>query len=139
MTINADLTIFNLYIDSETKREVMIPTEITGVSWYDTRSQPNGGNRPGSASFVIRIPYTAEIQDGRTYVSETDYAELADSEKSGYWTIQKGSYVVKGTGIEATTFDQLREAEEDFVTVTEYADNTVRGTDRIKHWRIGGM
>lgn len=33
---------------------------------------------------------------------------------------------------------KLRQHDEDFVTVTEYADNTIRGTDRTKHWRIGG-
>ena len=33
---------------------------------------------------------------------------------------------------------KLRQHDEDFVTVTEYADNTIRGTGRTKHWSIGG-
>ena len=27
---------------------------------------------------------------------------------------------------------------DDFFVVTEYADNTIRGTERTKHWRVGG-
>ena len=47
----------------------------------------------------------------------------------------------KGLKLSKETIEELAKLsqhDEDFVTVTEYADNTIRGTDRTKHWRIGG-
>ena len=37
MITNADITIFNKAI-GENRREVFIPTTISGVSWYDVHS-----------------------------------------------------------------------------------------------------
>lgn len=91
-------------------------------------------------------------------ISEEKYKKLSDEEAERYWTIQKGAYIVRGQYVVAgqwlfDTFSfrqgiilkdtieelaKLRQHDEDFVTVTEYADNTIRGTDRTKHWRIGG-
>ena len=54
---------------------------------------------------------------------------------------QKAKYEIiydMGTELYIEELAKLRQHDEDFVTVTEYADNTIRGTDRTKHWRIGG-
>ena len=124
---NSDVTIFNLRIGSD-RREKLCATRIMGVSWYGAKGEA---------------------------VSDTD---RKDEEAERYWTIQKGAYIVRGQYVMAgqwlfDTFSfrqgiilketieelaKLRQHDEDFVTVTEYADNTIRGTDRTKHWRIGG-
>lgn len=84
--------------------------------------------------------------------------KLSDEEAERHWTIQKNAYIVRGqlevagqwvfdtfsfqhgVILKETIEDlaKLRQHDEDFVTITEYADNTLRGTDRTKHWRIGG-
>lgn len=117
----------------------------------------NDRNR-NQAMAVIRIPATATVEAGKQYISEEKYKKLSDEEAERYWTIQKGAYIVRGQYVVAgqwlfDTFSfrqgiilketieelaKLRQHDEDFVTVTEYADNTIRGTDRTKHWRIGG-
>ena len=107
-----------------------------------------------SAREVKRIQPT--LQKVLSY--EEEYKKLSDEEAERYWTIQKNAYIMQGEYVTAEqwqfdTFSfrsgvilkeaiedlaKLRKYDESFITITEYADNTVRGTDRTKHWRIGG-
>ena len=69
MITNADITIFNKAI-GENRREVFIPTTISGVSWYDVHSvevskQQGMAPRDRAAKFIVRIPLDAKVQDGR--------------------------------------------------------------------------
>lgn len=138
MTINSDVTIFNLRI-GEDRREKFAATRILGVSWYGTKGQAvSGTDRKATAQYVIRIPHTAIVEGGKKYIGEEEYRNLSDEDAEKYWTIQKGAYIVRGQYEELTDLAKLRQCNEDFVTITEFADNTVRGTDATKHWRIGG-
>lgn len=158
MTINSDVTIFNLRIGAD-RREKFYATRILGVSWYGSKGQVVSDTvRKGIAQCVIRIPYTAIVEGGKQYISEEEYKKLSDEEAERYWTIQKNAYIVRGQleVADQWVFDtfsfqhrvilketiedlaKLRQHDEDFVTITEYADNTLRGTDRTKHWRVGG-
>lgn len=157
MMTNSDVTIFNLRIGAD-RREKLCATRILGVSWYGTKGETVlDTDRKDKAKCVIRIPATATVEAGKQYISEEKYKKLSDEEAERYWTIQKGAYIVRGQYVAAgqwlfDTFSfrqgiilkdtieelaKLRQHDEDFVTVTEYADNTIRGTDRTKHWRIG--
>ena len=158
MIVNADMTIFNRVVGAD-RREIFIPTVISGVCWYDVRSiitEDQGRDR--AAKFIIRIPITAKIQGQRRYIPEARYKLLPQESLSEFWTIQLNSYVVKDLYVptngwlwdpfdfrssviveaDVTDVNSLREANEDFGTIVEYADNTVRGSDAVKHWRIGG-
>ena len=137
MTINSDVTIFNLRIGAD-RREKFYATRILGVSWYGSKGQVVSDTvRKGTAQCVIRIPYTAIVEGGKQYISEEEYKKLSDEDAERYWTIQKNAYIVRGQ-LEVEDLAKLRQHDEDFVTITEYADNTLRGTDRTKHWRVGG-
>lgn len=130
-----------------------------GVSWYEQRERRYRTQTVRiRQKCVIRIPATATVEAGKQYISEEKYKKLSDEEAERYWTIQKGAYIVRGQYVVAgqwlfDTFSfrqgiilketieelaKLRQHDEDFVTVTEYADNTIRGTNRTKHWRIWG-
>lgn len=158
MTINSDVTIFNLRVGSD-RREKFYATRILGVSWYGSKGQSvSDTDRKGTAQCTIRIPVTATVEGGKQYISEEKYKKLSDEEAERYWTIQKNAYIMRGEYVVAgqwlfDTFSfrngvilkeaiedlaKLRQHDEDFLTITEYADNTIRGTDRTKHWRIGG-
>lgn len=139
MITNADITIFNK-ATGENRREVFIPTAISGVSWYDAHSvevskQQGMAPRDRAAKFIVRIPLDAKVQDGRTYLPEEQYKLLNEKERLRFWTIQLNSYIAKGTHADIGDLKQLTCS---VGTVVEYADNTVRGSDRVKHWRIGG-
>ncbi len=158
MTTNSDVTIFNLRIGAD-RREKFYATRILGASWYGSKGQSvSDTDRKGTAQYTIRIPVTATVEGGKQYISEEKYKKLSDEEAERYWTIQKNAYIMRGEYVVAgqwlfDTFSfrsgvilkeaiedlaKLRKHDEDFITITEYADNTIRGTDRTKHWRIGG-
>lgn len=140
MIATDDVTIFNLRVGAD-RREKFYATRILGVSWYGTKGQSvSDTNRKEKAQCVIRIPVTATVEDGKQYISEEKYKKLSDEEAERYWTIQKNAYIVRGAILKEDIEDlaKLRKYDESFITITEYADNTLRGTDRTKHWRIGG-
>lgn len=137
MTINSDVTIFNLRIGAD-RREKFYATRILGVSWYESKGQVASDTvRKGTAQCVIRIPYTAIVEGGKQYISEEEYKKLSDEDVEKYWTIQKNAYIMRGT-YEGEIPDNPLKSVENLVTITEFADNTIRGTNRTKHWRLGG-
>lgn len=137
MTINSDVTIFNLRIGAD-RREKFYATRILGVSWYESKGQVVSDTvRKGTAQCMIRIPYTAIVEGGKQYISEEEYKKLSDEDVEKYWTIQKNAYIMRGT-YEGEIPDNPLKNVENLVTITEFADNTIRGTNRTKHWRLGG-
>lgn len=159
MITNQDITVFNLRVDKESRREVFIPTNISGVSFVDLRASSGTSERTENSRFKIRIPIHANFQDGRTYVPEQKYKLMDDEEARKHWTLQKGCYIVAGmaffmsdwkfddfdfskcviTASRILDFLELIGYNHDIVNVTEYADNTTRGSDDVKHWRVGGQ
>lgn len=137
MTINSDVTIFNIRIGAD-RREKFYATRIMGVSWYGTKEETVSDTaRKDKAKCVIRIPATATVEAGKQYISEEKYKKLSDEDVEKYWTIQKNAYIMRGT-YEGEIPDNPLKSIENLVTITEFADNTIRGTNRTKHWRIGG-
>ena len=137
MTINSDVTIFNIRIGAD-RREKFYATRIMGVSWYGTKEETvSDTDRKDKAKCVIRIPATATVEAGKQYISEEKYKKLSDEDVEKYWTIQKNAYIMRGT-YEGKIPDNPLKSIENLVTITEFADNTIRGTNRTKHWRIGG-
>ena len=137
MTINSDVTIFNIRIGAD-RREKFYATIIMGVSWYGTKEETvSDTDRKDKAKCVIRIPATATVEAGKQYISEEKYKKLSDEDVEKYWTIQKNAYIMRGT-YEGEIPDNPLKSIENLVTITEFADNTIRRTNRTKHWRIGG-
>lgn len=144
MTLQTAVTIFNARVGSD-RREVFYPTVLDGASYQaaKTTSSSQGVHTEG-LSYRLRIPADATVQDGRTYVSETVFRSLSDAEALQHWTLQAGDCIIPGEYPEAKPMS-LRELSElatqagaDLIHVKEYADNTLRGSDAVKHWRIGG-
>lgn len=153
MITNADITIFNVRYDKEKRLEFFVPTKISKVSFHGAMSTGgDAGEREEKLTYRIRIPFDAGISDDRAYTPAEIYRSMTDDEAKKYWTIQKGCYILLGAfpdlGEEAgggvVNLDQIRdmqrlqEYQDKIIVVTEYADNTIRGSDTVKHWRIGG-
>ncbi len=143
MMCNADIIIFNKAVGAD-RREIFLPTVIRNVCWYGSNALDGSG--AATASYKVRIPYQAEVDGRKRYVPEREYARVGGAEKKKLWTLQKNSYAMvfqKGVIGTRNEFDpgevlDLSKRFDDFFTVTEYADNTIRGTDFTKHWRVGG-
>lgn len=145
MYVNVAITIFNKHLSSD-RREVYLPTNISGASYLEAKSSGHStdGSHAESLSYKLRIPLGATVQSGRNYVDELTYEAMTTDEAAEFWTIQKGDILLAcetaltGSMDEAAVKQLAASLHEDIITVKEYADNTVRGSAAVKHWRIGG-
>ena len=77
-------------------------------------------------------------------MNEKAFKAMKEEEARQHWTLQKGDIIlatetVLEDPLNETEVRQLAaEAQVDVITVKEYADNTIRGSAAVKHWRIGG-
>lgn len=137
MITNALITIFNR--KRRGRESVLIPTVISDATWFYGRRSSAGQYSEGQGSFMVRIPYGADTS-GKTYVEPWEWKDLTDEQASECWTIQMDDIVVRGE-MSGTVTDQtdITSATEDCFVVNEFANNTIRGSDLVKHWRIGGV
>lgn len=137
MITNAAITIYNRRRSGRESK--LIPTVISEASWFYGRRAVRGQFIDSDDSYQVRIPYGADTS-GKTYVNPAQYAEMADEEAAGYWTIQIDDIVLKGRYSSVVTDErELRELTDDLFVVNTFADNTIRGSNAVKHWRIGGL
>lgn len=145
MDVQTVVTVFNARAGSD-RCEVFMSTVISGASYQEVRGASSSkGVHSESLSFKLRIPIDAKVQDDRSYVGETAYKALSDGDVKKHWTLRKGDYVIVGAyeGSEALSQQELDAIAKgmckELIRISEYADNTIRGTDAVKHWRIGGV
>jgi len=138
-----DITLFNARYNANTRTDVYIPTGIRGASYYESEGvSANDGVWTNQSIYKLRVPLIgSEIR--KEYLPERKYRKVENTD--GYWTIRKGDFILltllDGEKEEYTAKEIAKISEElglKLITVTEYADNTVRGSDIVKHWRIGG-
>lgn len=151
-----DIILLNKRLDRASRRDVYIATQISGVSIYDNRqSSKDGGFHSETENFKIRIPISAEVQGGREYLPETHYDTSGDEEIEGKWTLHNEDLIIVcastfgdvNTSVfetDAVTTDQAEAMaklvgfQKELIHIVDYSDNTLRGSDAVKHWRIGG-
>lgn len=140
MISNADITLFNKRYDSETRQDKFLPTVIKGVSLYISKgSTGDFQNRSGKATYKVRIPINADT-GGKQYIDQVGYKALTDEEVSGFWTLQPDCIIVPAIADEAEdiSITELTSKYGSVITVTDFSDNTTRGVEPMKHWRVGG-
>ena len=145
MYVQVTITVFNKRLSVD-RREVYFPTCISGASYFESKSSGHStdGAHTESLTYKLRIPITAKTQGGRTYLNEKAFKAMKEEEARQHWTLQKGDIIlatetVLEDPLNETEVRQLAaEAQVDVITVKEYADNTIRGSAAVKHWRIGG-
>ena len=139
----ADITLFNARYDANTRTEVFTPIRIKGASYYESEGvSANDGVWTNQSIYKLRVPLIGS-EIGKEYLPERKYRKAESAER--YWTIRKGDFILLAlldNEKENYTGKEIAEISEELglklITVTEYADNTVRGSDIVKHWRIGG-
>lgn len=145
MTVQTPITLFNKRL-SDDRREIYFPTCIIAASFFDVirSTHSTEGVHSENLNFKLRIPVESVFQDDRTYVNEIAYKQLTAEAAAEHWTIQKGD-ILLACALDLT--DSVDEAEikrlalanhARVITITEYADNTIRGSRAVQHWRIGG-
>lgn len=138
MITNTPITIFNRRLDDQ-QQEILVPTVIRDASWFYGRRSAGGQYADNEDSYSVRIPFNADTS-GKVYIEPWLWKDLEDKDASGYWTIQKDDIVVRGemTGNQ-TDQTAITSLTDDCFVVNSLANNTIRGSDAVKHWRIGGV
>lgn len=136
MRINADITIFNKYIDASTRTEKFQRSQILAVAWESRKAsnvRATGGQMYADQATVY-IPFG----NGTNYLDYVVWKAL--TVKTGKWTLAVGDIVVKGlvadeiqTGF---TMTNLKAKYADVLTITS-VDTMDSGSLNMRHWRIG--
>ena len=152
-----NVILLNKRIDRQNRRDAFIPTQIAGVSVYSYRHSSNDGGFVSEIDkYKIRIPVSAKVQGSRSYVPSGTYDIMDDEEACRKWTLHNGDLIILYDGefadVDTPVFDGTSLSMEDveilaansglekaIIHINEYADNTVRGSDRVRHWRIEGV
>lgn len=144
MNVNADITLFNKFFDKDNRQDVFLPTVIKGVSLYMTKGSTGDSKyRESTASYKIRIPIDADMGES-SFVDLVEYRQMQKDEAKKHWTLQPDSVIIPEvldvtTLGESVSLTELTKTYGTFITVTDYSDNTTRGIQSMKHWRIGGV
>ena len=137
MLSNANLTLYNKYVDPATRLEKYQRTEIVGIVWQGRKAA--NGLRSGllaSNSVAVYIPF----QRDANYVQPIAWQALTT--KTGKWTLAEGDVIVKGlvadeiTTSPAFTMTNLKAKYDNVLTITS-VDTMDMGSANMQHWQIG--
>lgn len=133
MLTNADITIYNKKYDPNTRNDTWHRTVLGGVHFYcEHKVQLLAAGLANADLYKIRVPL--HVRTDRQYAPQAEYQAAGDV--SGLWTIQKGDYVVHGTGPEVASLGELQKTGLEICKVTAWSDNRRGG---LPHWRIEGV
>lgn len=136
MLTNADMTIYNKYVDPATRSEKYARTVIVGVVWQAKKAvyMANVGMIAAN-SVAVFVPFACRAN----YLDP--HAWQALSNKAGKWTLQAGDVIVKGIVADVVddadfTMTDLRSRHENVLTI-QSVDTMDQGSESIRHWAIG--
>ena len=131
MITNADVTIYNSYLDPKTRLEIYKRTVIKEVWFYvDNKVSVDSDGLNSADVYKVRIPAHADTE-GSAFVPPWEYTGT-----DGTWTLQADDYVVRGVcDKEISTPAELKKWKYQVFRINSWADNRFCGQP---HWRIGG-
>lgn len=121
MLPNADITIYNSYLDQATKLNKYHRTVVEGVNWNSTR---NSTISNGSVTVVFNT--TIVLDKLPNYLTPLEFNKLAD--KTGYFTFNTSDRIVQGNiPLEITKLTDLN-TNYDSVVVMSVGESKLFGT-----------
>ena len=156
ITATHDIILLNGVTDGESRRNLYVATQISGVSFaHKRKSNGNGNFREDEAEYRIRIPVDADIQNGKAYAPEALYHRMEDEDAKKRWTIRTEDLLIVCSeplaDVNVPVFESDSVTEQDVramadaigllrepIRIVDYSDNTLRGGEATRHWRIGG-
>jgi len=125
MLPNADITIYNSYIDPITKLNKYQRTVIEGVNWNSTRNATIT-----SGSVTVAFNTTIVMDKLPNYLTPLEFGKLAD--KTGYFTLNTSDRIVQGNiPLEITKLTDLT-ANYDSVVVMSVGGSKLFGTLKVE-------
>lgn len=139
MQTNADCTIYNARLDSETGYDVYVKTIIKGVHWFSQMLNTVTGTGLASAeSLTMRIPDTAVADFDKSFITPAKWRALTTLESEEHYTLQPGDKIVKGaqdfevTGLTGHKWSDIEKNFDEVMTIVGHADNRSGGLPHIK-------
>lgn len=104
-------------------------TVLTGISWHKTCAVTVRNNKDllSADRVQINIPIMADTQ-GKSYLSEPEWNQLDDPDRSRFWTMKNGDFVVCGNCSEAQPPDGA-------FCLFSWNDS-LKGSPRVRHYRM---
>lgn len=142
MLTNTAATLYNEYVNPDTKRKEWRRTELDAVHWENNKATNviASGLESADSTFLM-IWFSVQASDGRTYLPPKQYAALSAAEVDRHWTLWpmhdrmiKG--IVPGPAVVETLAD-MDKAYDDLITVKS-VDTMDYGSPSMKHWEVSG-
>ena len=126
MMTNTKMSIFNRYVDPQTKSITFKKHIIDNVYWDDRKevNQDKGHNKDNSVQIFI----PKNKNDLSSYVKPSNY-------DGTNWTINTGDFIVKGV-VEVEKVDKISQLVDAF-TIT-FVDDKDYGSSNMHHFEIKG-
>lgn len=135
MIPNSNLTLYNKYIDPDTRDEVYQRTEIKDVVWTSAKAvySANLGLVRADVATVL-IPFAM----GTDYVAPIAWQALTT--KTGKWTLQSGDVIVRGIVSDELevgfSLTDLKATYENVLVITN-VDTFDQGSFNMRFWKVG--
>lgn len=130
MIPNADITIYNKYIDGATRTEKYQRTVVKDVVWQSTKAVSQMRMQTAANVALVLIPF----QRGENYQKPKAW----QSDLVG-WTLQEGDIIARGVNpkeIDDTyTATYLRDDYDDVFTIAS-VDAMDQGSANSQHWEV---
>lgn len=134
MYTNANITIYNKYLDEATRLDKYKRTTIKNVFFDEKKATNRLQSGLESADHVLLlIPFDYTSQSN--YVSPREFEELED--KNNYFTLKTGDKIIKGD-IDYEINRKISELDELYETFTiTSVDTKDFGSSHMRHWELG--
>jgi hypothetical protein len=139
MLANADITIYNRFLDPIEKIDKYLRTQIKGVNWFASKGVNKLRTGTETADAVIVLIPLKPNAENKTYKKPKAWQSTPNVDMSKYFTFNSGDLIVKGL----VTYDVnvggvkgLEKAFDDVYTITS-VDTEDRGSPNVQHFRVG--
>jgi hypothetical protein len=130
MIPNAHITVYNKYIDPETRAEAYKRSEVYNVVWQGVRAISRMKEQVPANSTLILIPFAS----GTGYETPKVWQDGRDG-----WTLQEGDTIVRGMVTDDITTEytltSLRAKHENVVVISSIAAMD-EGSPNVQHWEV---
>lgn len=137
MITNADITIYNKYIDNNTRTVKYKKTYLYGVNWQEKQTINIGDKSTNKAYSIdivtVYIPFT--VSSLKAYIEPTKYYKLSEEEKNNYFTINNEDIIARGI----IDKDIMKISDLDNGVLIDSVITNDNGSYFMKHWQVGGV
>lgn len=135
MISNADVTIYNKYLDKDTRLDKYKRTVIYDIFWDEKKAYNRLQSGLESADHVLLL-IPLEMPSNSRYVSPMEFQKLED--KTNYFTLHVGDRIVKGD-IDFEITGKVSDLDKNYgaFTITS-VDKKDFGSPHMRHFEISG-